>query len=860
MPVTESLRSALADRYSIERELGRGGMATVYLARDLKHDREVALKVLRADLSAVIGSERFLAEIRITAKLDHPHILTLIDSGSADGLLYYVLPYVRGESLRAKLSREKQLGVEDALSIITQVASALDYAHSQGVIHRDIKPENILLHEGEAMLADFGIALAVKEAGRDRLTESGMSLGTPQYMSPEQATGDRVLDQRSDVYSLGAVFYEMLSGEPPFTGATVPAIIAKLLTENPVRLRVLRPIISLAMERATEKALGKVPADRFFSAGEFVRALSASAPVRAQTAWHVRGKWVALSLASIAIVGSAVWLVRREPGAPKRSGVSLRQRTQLTNSGRVSVPAMSGDGKTIAYAVTECTTRGCRYGVEMQDIAGGAARRLVDGATAVYRLEVSPDRRHVLMVGSVEGAWGQYLIPTLGGPPRLLSRGVAAFWSGGDSLLIVRESASAPMFWILVCGLDGVPADSIRVEGGDNIDAVSAVPNSQRIAYTVLNGKIQRWVSIDRSGKTHSSRTFPGGTLRFGLTSSDALWLMMRTLGRPDWSILRVPFESATGRFSKATDTVYTGDLTGFSVTADGETILMDVGTTEYAAWALPFADALKGNFSDEKRLFRGTSPVRFSLSPEGTIVSLSRDWGTLNREAGQWVVVPFGGGKETPLPGRHRDVWFVDSTTLAIEDAVARGTQVSLMDYRTKGKSVQITIPDSIPIDVTRAPNVWVWLGVDRRTINVRRDGHSQPRRIAVPPWYALALTLTASPDGRFIAFTGWKASTYDSLGVGTLSLADGRSSQVWTTVAEGGVATWLNDGSLLVEVLDTPESATFYRSRGPGRIELLGSIPRPITKTSASRDLRNVVVSTHDRHADAWVSKVVR
>jgi hypothetical protein len=209
---SQRLRAALADRYAIERELGAGGMATVYLAHDLKHDRNVALKVLRPELAAVLGAERFLAEIRITAKLDHPHILTLIDSGEAGGLLYYVLPYVHGESLRAKLERERQLGLDEALRITRQVAAALEHAHRQGVIHRDIKPENILLFEGEAMLADFGIALAVREAGGNRLTESGLSLGTPQYMSPEQATGDRTLDARSDVYSLGAVLYEMLAG------------------------------------------------------------------------------------------------------------------------------------------------------------------------------------------------------------------------------------------------------------------------------------------------------------------------------------------------------------------------------------------------------------------------------------------------------------------------------------------------------------------------------------------------------------------------------------------------------------------------------------------------------------------------
>ena len=218
-------------------------MATVYLADDLKHDRKVAIKVLRPELGAVLGAERFLAEIRITARLDHPHILTLIDSGDADGLLYYVLPYIRGESLRDKLIREQQLDIDETLVITRQIAGALDHAHRQGVIHRDIKPENILLHEGEAMLADFGIALAVKEAGGDRLTETGLSLGTPQYMSPEQATGDRQLDARSDIYSLAAVCYEMLAGEPPVTGPNAQAMIAKLMTERPVSLRVVRDTV-----------------------------------------------------------------------------------------------------------------------------------------------------------------------------------------------------------------------------------------------------------------------------------------------------------------------------------------------------------------------------------------------------------------------------------------------------------------------------------------------------------------------------------------------------------------------------------------------------------------------------------------
>jgi serine/threonine protein kinase/tetratricopeptide (TPR) repeat protein len=322
--LTGQLRDALRDRYTIERELGRGGMATVYLARDLKHDRDVALKVLRPELAVVLGAERFLQEIRISARLDHPHILTLIDSGAADGFLYYVLPFVRGESLRDKLTREKQLGIEEALAITKQVASALDYAHRQGVVHRDIKPENILIQEGEAVVADFGIALAVREAGGPRLTESGLSLGTPQYMSPEQATGGRELDARSDVYSLAAVLYEMLAGEPPHTGPTVRAVIAKLLTERPTRIRTVRDTVPEGIDTAMAKALAKVPADRFAGAAEFAAALAV--PGAGPTAgWRRRRVAVAVGIAgAVALAAIAeVWHPWQRPARALAAGADV---------------------------------------------------------------------------------------------------------------------------------------------------------------------------------------------------------------------------------------------------------------------------------------------------------------------------------------------------------------------------------------------------------------------------------------------------------------------------------------------------------------------------------------------------------
>jgi len=318
--VPAGLTTALQDRYRLDRELGQGGMATVYLAQDLKHDRKVAIKVLRPDLAAALGAERFLAEVKITAGLDHPHILTLIDSGTfaehpggPEVRPYYVIPFVRGESLRARLTREKQLGVEEALTITRQIASALDYAHRQGVIHRDIKPENILLHEGEAILTDFGIALAVSEASGDRLTSTGLSLGTPSYMSPEQAAGERTIDARSDIYALGAVTYEMLAGEPPVTGASAQAIIAKLMTERPTSLRVLRDTVPAAVDMAVMRALAKAPVDRFATARELADALSGTAAVTLAPRARAPGVgWRGIALAGGLLGAEATRVLRQD--------------------------------------------------------------------------------------------------------------------------------------------------------------------------------------------------------------------------------------------------------------------------------------------------------------------------------------------------------------------------------------------------------------------------------------------------------------------------------------------------------------------------------------------------------------------
>src|SRR5690242_20397621 len=325
------LQSALSDRYRLDREIGAGGMATVYLAEDVRHDRRVALKVLRPELAAVIGAERFLAEIKLTANLQHPHILPLFDSGEADSYLFYVMPFVEGETLRDRMNREKQLPVADAVRITTEVAAALDYAHRHGVVHRDIKPENILLHDGQALVADFGIALAASKASGNRMTETGMSLGTPHYMSPEQAMGEREITPRSDVYALGAVLYEMLTGDPPFTGSTAQAIVARVVTESPRPLLPQRHTIPRQVEAATLTALEKLPADRFGSAAEFAAALTnpsyaATVPVPVAASAPAARRMprpglmavlaAALALALGAAIGAAVWARRHPPPEP----------------------------------------------------------------------------------------------------------------------------------------------------------------------------------------------------------------------------------------------------------------------------------------------------------------------------------------------------------------------------------------------------------------------------------------------------------------------------------------------------------------------------------------------------------------
>jgi serine/threonine-protein kinase len=386
------LSVALSDRYRIERELGAGGMATVYLAQDLKHDRKVAVKVLKPELAAVLGAERFLAEIKVTANLQHPNLLPLFDSGEAGGFLYYVMPYVEGETLRARLERERQLPVDETVRLVTLIASALDYAHAQGVIHRDLKPENILLQAGQPVIADFGIALAVAQAGGSRVTETGLSLGTPHYMSPEQAAGDRELDARSDQYALGAVTYEMLSGEPPHTGPTAQAIIARLLTEKPRSLRATRPGVPVAMDLAVGRALAKAPADRFPTCGAFARALVTS-PTRRN-----RGVLIGAAVAGLVVMAGVAWLATsRKSGVQGEDAESIAV-LPLVNVGGDSTQEYFADGMTEELATALGKVPGLRVAARTSSYAF-KGRRDLDVREVGDRLGVA-----VVLQGSVRRA------------------------------------------------------------------------------------------------------------------------------------------------------------------------------------------------------------------------------------------------------------------------------------------------------------------------------------------------------------------------------------------------------------------------------------------------------------------------
>ncbi len=865
MPETPHLTAALSDRYVIERELGAGGMAVVYLAHDRKLEREVALKVLRPELGAVLGAERFLAEIKISARLDHPHILTLIDSGDADGMLYYVLPFVRGETLREKLNREHQLGLDEAVAIAKQVASALDYAHRQGLVHRDIKPENIMLQEGEAMLTDFGIALAVKEAGGNRLTQTGLSLGTPQYMSPEQATGDRGIDARSDVYSLASVLYEMLAGEAPVSGASAQAMIAKLMTEKPTDLRILRDTVPIGVDAAIMKALAKTPADRFATAEEFARALDAglmptTGTVAAAAPARKRTMLIGGAVAVVAVAAAIAAWAAHGSSAATGSQASLGTKTQLTVSGGIYYPAISPDGKQLAYASRHCTGANCTYSIVEQDVGGTVTRSILDGATSVYDLRWSPDRRNLVFNGTIDGRLGTYLLSALGGPPRFLTSGVAGFYAGGDSLLIGSSNAQDSLYWVGVAGLDGIVHDSIPVRGkGQYLAGLSAIPGTRWILTLIIQAPHGLWQVIGRHGKvvSHVVNQCTCG----GIGTVDAVWLD-RAGDAAGESIVRIAIDPRTGHLSAQQDTMVTGIFTNVSVTADGSKMVMDQGTLDYGLWTATGQELFQGRLTEPNRVAHASNSVVGWVSPNGARLLIRRVVPTTgDHTEARYSTRPFDGTAETPLPsvGAIKRATWSDSTSIATISLTQQGqSHFAVVDVRTGTQRDGFDVPDSVVTDAAPVPNGWAWIPVTRDGLSIEQNGTR--RTVPLPDWYGQIFQVIPDPAHGRVFVVGWNRSTADSLGVSAVSLSNGKFTRWATAFAEDGSISLLDGGAVFFAVHRTEDAFDLYRVTGPGAMRKIASPPIPLFGVSVSADLKRATAVERNYNADAWMYNVVK
>ena len=519
MPTIDRLTAALSDRYRIERELGAGGMATVYLAEDLKHDRRVAIKVLKPELAAVLGADRFVVEIKTTAALQHPHILPLFDSGTADGFLYYVMPFIEGETPRATLDREKQLGVEEAVRITTQVADALDYAHRHGVIHRDIKPENILMHDGRPMVADFGIALAVSAAAGGRMTETGLSLGTPHYMSPEQATADREITGRADIYSLASVLYEMLTGDPPHTGSTAQQIIMRIITEPAAPVTKVRKNVPPNVAAAVAQALEKLPADRFESAKAFADALSqrgftSTALIETGApAAGVRGASprALIALGAVALLSTVLagWALLRPAPEPRvtRFPLLLPEGQALTRGANGTLATLTPDGRTLVYVAGENAER--RLWVRPLDRLDATPLAGTEGAV---NPSVSPDGTRIAFLASAS-LRALKVVPLAGGPVLTLTDSLVdnggvswgtdgyIYYDGhleGDGIARIKETGGSPEV--------ASRPDSSRGETYHNMP--SALPGGRgvllRSRKAVATGFMQEIAVLDTRTGTHT--------------------------------------------------------------------------------------------------------------------------------------------------------------------------------------------------------------------------------------------------------------------------------------------------------------------------------------------------------------------
>ncbi len=859
---------ALADRYRIERKIGSGGTATVYLARDLKHDRDVAVKVLRPDLAAMLGSDRFLNEIKISARLDHPHILTLIDSGAADGFLYYVMPFVRGESLRDRLKREKELTVDEALDIARQITSALEYAHRQGIVHRDIKPENILIHEGEAVLTDFGLAMAVKEAGGTRLTESGISVGTPQYMSPEQATGDRVIDSRSDVYSIAAVLYEMLAGEPPHSGASVQTVIARVLTEPPTRLRVIRDSVPEGIDAAVTKALAKLPADRYANAGDFARAMATPRAPRRPSAQLRRWSPIAIGGAVVTLAAiAAAFVLARKPAPPPPP-----DRVQLTLTGNAVAPSLSPDGTRVAFGEKRCNETGyCTYQVVIQDTDGSSRLVLTRDVGYIYKSQWTGDGRFLVFAGShPPSRQGAFAVSTLGGETRFLGCCIFDLLSGDTAFLHVGSVPGVSRGWVRrITVHDGHTLDSIPVRDSRAPYYVIALSIPDRLI--VASGKTSETAHelrlTDFRGRVINRIKSPFGSLG---RSYGARWVparrklviaSQRELAGTEFDILAMDV-TASG-IEPDVDTVSSGLQLGngiFDVSRDGERLLYFAGPVETSLSTIDVGRTSPARLP-ATQVLSSTTRLRGQISPSGDKIFLARDAPRAGGHASQFSLIPRDGSAESQIPGAVENLidfgWSPDGARVMYLHGIG-GNKIRLMETDTTGRGTReiARLEQSAATQFYPLPNgaVCIMPG-GRRSISIIRRPGKRDVTWHVPDWINVIGSISPSRDAKSLSVLGVNRSG-DSVVAATVNIESGGFDRIGIFAgSDPQKITWLEDSSIMV-VFREPESAwAVYRIARGRPARRLGRLPYTQAEFSVSNDGRYVAEFGYSDKNDVYM-----
>jgi hypothetical protein len=681
-------------------------------------------------------------------------------------------------------------------------------------------------------------------------------------MSPEQATGDRQLDARSDLYSLAAVLYEMLTGEPPMTGPTVQAVIAKLLTEMPTRIRTVRGTVPEGVDNAVTKALAKVPADRYATAGDFAKALELTRSTGTLTQPPAAGtpvlKYAAMAGGVVVLAAAVAFGLRGGGGGGSTGLVALRERTQVTFTGKVAAPSLSQDGKQIAYWVKDCQGASCKFAVEVQDVGSTSARRVLEGATSGFYVEWSPDRRNLIAYGTVNGRYGAFLLSVNGGEPRLLTAGAATFYAGGDSLL-VGQSGPDSTFTVWVTSLDGEKHDSFQVAGpGESLGSLVAIPGSTRIVAQIIQGRGALWQVVERNGKV-LDRLVNSCTCG-GVASHDAIW-MTRAGPTVAEAVVRVAVDPSSGRFGSRQDTVYTGRFSNVSVTADEAQFLVDDGSYTFSVLSLGFDDMMRGRFPSGAPLLQATTPVAANVSPDGGRLLLRRTLPAANGTSEpRFAVTAVTGGPETPLtlPGSVVAMSWRDSVTVHAASNTPGGLKLQLLDVRSNTARDAFELPDSTIRAAVPLPDGWAWIPARSDRIIVERNG--KRHEIAKPDWASNITGLDASPDGTKLLYTVWGAATEDTLRVEEVPTAGGPATVLASMFAERGYARWLGDGSALFVVWIEAESVALFRLRGPGTPESIGTVPHSVGSVSVSDDLKRATLGWRDYQGDAWMYRVAK